>query len=355
MGRQRSPPGRCWARLLRAGGRRLLRLCGTALRALRRLWSLAWVGTAQPEPREPPKPLPAPNGARGRGAAGVQSLHRCCCGLEGVALGAKGGMQSLHCCCGMVGVALGAAGRVQSLHCCCGGLAGVAAGGGERLTAAPGAGAAPSSRGVLGSGRWAGGVVPTESPGDAGTPLQALHTAQVLLMCYKSCWDGAFQVTEELGTALQLRLEGSEEEEDVDSDSVWEPGQTGQWQRRSEAMLGRLEALEADVRFLCTELGAEKLLWSSRFLELLREQQSLRQRVSPGGGSPRSPRASPDPHTPLQLQELPWRWDSGDSPELLGEAEDQSASGSEGESPEGQWMEAPQQPRGSIQRDRQKM
>lgn len=47
-----------------------------------------------------------------------------------------------------------------------------------------------------------------------------------------------------------------------------------------EAVLERLEALEADVRFLCTELGAEKLLWSSRFLELLREQQSLRQRVS---------------------------------------------------------------------------
>lgn len=60
----------------------------------------------------------------------------------------------------------------------------------------------------------------------------------------------------------------------------------GQWQRRgvaSEAVLGRLEALEADVRFLCTELGAEKLLWSSRFLELLREQQSLRQRVSARG------------------------------------------------------------------------
>lgn len=56
------------------------------------------------------------------------------------------------------------------------------------------------------------------------------------------------------------------------------------WRRRSdasEAVLGRLEALEADVRFLCTELGAEKLLWSSRFLELLREQQGLRQRVSP--------------------------------------------------------------------------
>ncbi|KAF4795479.1 hypothetical protein TURU_092915 [Turdus rufiventris] len=84
-----------------------------------------------------------------------------------------------------------------------------------------------------------------------------------------------------LGTALQLRLEGSEEDED--SDSAWEPGQTGQ--RRgdgSEAVLARLEALEADVRFLCTELGAEKLLWSSRFLELLREQQSLRQRDASG-------------------------------------------------------------------------
>lgn len=59
----------------------------------------------------------------------------------------------------------------------------------------------------------------------------------------------------------------------------------------SEAMLQRLEALEADVRFLCTELGAEKLLWSSRFLELLREQQSLHQRVSPLWG--------PSPHSPL--------------------------------------------------------
>ncbi|XP_053854850.1 uncharacterized protein LOC128819000 isoform X1 [Vidua macroura] len=181
--------------------------------------------------------------------------------------------------------------------------------------------------------------------------------AWVLLMCYKSCWDGAFQVTEELGTALQLRLEGREEEENVDSDSAWESGQTGQWQQHGEAMLGRLEALEADVRFLCTELGAEKLLWSSRFLELLREQQSLHQRVSARGvPAPRAPSDTPDPHTLSQLQELLWRWNSGDSPELLGEAENQSASGSEGESPEGrQWMEAPQQPRGSIQPDRQKI
>lgn len=108
----------------------------------------------------------------------------------------------------------------------------------------------------------------------------------------------------------------------------------------SEAVLGRLEALEADVRFLCTELGAEKLLWSSRFLELLREQQNLRQRVSPRGGhSPTVPPDTPEPHTLFQLQELPWQWHSGDSPDLLGEAEDQSASGSEGESPEGRGWE----------------
>lgn len=108
----------------------------------------------------------------------------------------------------------------------------------------------------------------------------------------------------------------------------------------SEAMLRRLEALEADVRFLCTELGAEKLLWSSRFLELLREQQSLHQRVSPlWGPAPAVPSGTPDPHTLFQLQELPWQWNRGDSPELLGEAEDQSASGSEGESPEGRGWE----------------
>ncbi|XP_031988401.1 uncharacterized protein LOC116455088 isoform X2 [Corvus moneduloides] len=198
-----------------------------------------------------------------------------------------------------------------------------------------------------------------------GTALRGLRglwsLTWVLLICYKSCWDGAFQVTEELGTALQLRLEGSEEEEDGDSDSALEPGQTvvglQQHGDASEAMLRRLEALEADVRFLCTELGAEKLLWSSRFLELLREQQSLHQRVSPlWGPAPTVPSGTPDPHTLFQLQELPWQWNRGDSPELLGEAEDQSASGSEGKSPEGcQWMEAPQKPRSFIQPDRQKM
>ncbi|XP_069658953.1 uncharacterized protein [Haliaeetus albicilla] len=153
-----------------------------------------------------------------------------------------------------------------------------------------------------------------------------------LLFCYKSCWDGAFQVTEELGMVLRSNLESGsqgseEEEEDGGSTSALEPGQAVAERQRcgdaSEAMLERLEALEADVRFLCTELGAEKLLWSSRFLELLQEQQGLRQR----------------------LQERPRWWDSGDSPELLGEAEDQSASGSEGESLAGhRWMEPRWQP-----------
>lgn len=100
----------------------------------------------------------------------------------------------------------------------------------------------------------------------------------------------------------------------------------------SEAALGRLEALEADVRFLCTELGAEKLLWSSRFLELLREQQGLRQRVSaPRGGSP-GPWAPPATRALSQLQEHPLQWDS---PELPGDVEEPNASGSEGEGPAG--------------------
>ncbi|XP_064897527.1 uncharacterized protein LOC110364119 isoform X4 [Columba livia] len=156
----------------------------------------------------------------------------------------------------------------------------------------------------------------------SGTVLRGLRglwrLLWYLLICYKMCWDSAFQVTEELSMALRARLESgseeSEEEEDGGSTSVLEPGQAGQ--RRGdpgEAVLGRLEALEADVQFLCTELGAEKLLWSSRFLELLQEQQGLRQR----------------------LQERPWRWDSGDSPELPGEAEDECASRTEGESPAG--------------------
>ncbi|XP_066191433.1 uncharacterized protein [Sylvia atricapilla] len=343
MGRRRAPPERCWRRVLRAGGCWLLSLCGTALRGLRGLWSLAWVGTAQPLPQGHPGSCAGskrgvwPEPGQGRGAAGC---NRCTAAGWGLLQPCRGAAGCIGCTTAAAGWGLLQLGCWRA---------------GEPSPRHPAAGA--SARGLVwlkalcGCAQqepWGRG---DSAPGPAfGRAGVSRPVPQVLLMCYKSCWDGAFQVTEELGTALQLRLEGSEE--DADSDSTWEPGHTGGslsqgwprgvpgagrcrggWQelscgaraavgqqRRgdgSEAVLGRLDALEADVRFLCTELGAEKLLWSSRFLELLREQQSLRQR----------------------LQELPWQWNSADSPELLGEAEDQSASGSEGESPAGKGWE----------------
>ncbi|XP_071623730.1 uncharacterized protein [Heliangelus exortis] len=145
-----------------------------------------------------------------------------------------------------------------------------------------------------------------------GTPLPGTPQAGAAVAVSVLGVSGGFQLSTDLGVRLERGREGSEEEEeeeeDGDSMNALDAGQAGQ-RSCGEAVLGRLEALEADVRYLCTELGAEKLLWSSRFLELLQEQQSLRQR----------------------LQERPWRWDRGNSPELLGDTEEQS--GSEGESP----------------------
>ncbi|KAH1175245.1 hypothetical protein KIL84_021659 [Mauremys mutica] len=43
--------------------------------------------------------------------------------------------------------------------------------------------------------------------------------------------------------------------------------------------------LEAEVKYVSTELRAEKLLWSSRYLELLREQQELHQQFQAWGRS----------------------------------------------------------------------
>ncbi|CAM5167508.1 unnamed protein product [Eretmochelys imbricata] len=43
--------------------------------------------------------------------------------------------------------------------------------------------------------------------------------------------------------------------------------------------------LEAEVKYVSTELRAEKLLWSSRYLELLREQQDLREQFQEWGRS----------------------------------------------------------------------
>ncbi|XP_053942657.1 uncharacterized protein LOC128854313 isoform X5 [Cuculus canorus] len=64
----------------------------------------------------------------------------------------------------------------------------------------------------------------------SGMVLQGLRwlwkLAWFLLICYKSCWDSAFQTTEELGTVLWLRLENSSEE-DGDSNSALESRQAG--------------------------------------------------------------------------------------------------------------------------------
>lgn len=50
---------------------------------------------------------------------------------------------------------------------------------------------------------------------------------------------------------------------------------------------------------------------------------------------PPVPSGTPEPHISSQMQECPRRWDGSDSPELLGDIEDQSASESEGESTAG--------------------
>ncbi|XP_075029999.1 uncharacterized protein LOC142093027 isoform X1 [Calonectris borealis] len=283
MGRQRGPPVPRWRQLLCVGCWWLLSLSGTALQGLRWLWRLAWVGTPSPRALTHLRWFQTWRVSRTRGRAG-------------------GG----RCCPGSVSVP----GAV--VRC------GQGSGGGKGGVATPSSGSVteglgPSSSGV---GSWLealyssvhqelwgrGDIAPGSALPGVGlslplSPCGRRPLPQYLLICYKSCWDGAFQVTEELGTALQMRLESGSEgsEEDGGSTSALESEQAvaEQWQRgdASEAVLGRLEALEADVRFLCTELGAEKLLWSSRFLELLQEQQGLRQRVSPPWGPqpPRSP------------------------------------------------------------------
>ncbi|CAM4654992.1 unnamed protein product [Lepidochelys olivacea] len=63
------------------------------------------------------------------------------------------------------------------------------------------------------------------------------------------------------------------------------PGELQRLQDASTAVLERLMGLEAEVKYVSTELRAEKLLWSSRYLELLREQQELREQVQEWGRS----------------------------------------------------------------------
>ncbi|XP_060640004.2 uncharacterized protein [Anolis sagrei] len=68
----------------------------------------------------------------------------------------------------------------------------------------------------------------------------------------------------------------------LESPRSWDTGaerhleaQVMRLQASSNAALGRLSALESGVRYLSQELRSERLLWSSRYLELLREQQGL--------------------------------------------------------------------------------
>ncbi|EMP34871.1 Chromatin modification-related protein MEAF6 [Chelonia mydas] len=87
-------------------------------------------------------------------------------------------------------------------------------------------------------------------------------------------------------------------------------GELQRLQDASTAVLERLMGLEAEVKYVSTELRAEKLLWSSRYLELLREQQELREQFQEWGRS-RGPEAK-------------------DTLEMQSKAEAPSADGSDG-------------------------
>lgn len=119
--------------------------------------------------------MPAPNVARGRsrgrGAAGGQSLCRRCWGLWFVATGAAGGGECVTTTAGSSAAALAPSSR----------------------------GASPWLKALCGSAHqepWGHGDI---APGSALHRAGVSHPLpQVLLICYKSCWDGAFQVTEEV-------------------------------------------------------------------------------------------------------------------------------------------------------------
>ena len=186
MGRQRGPSVPRWRQLLRAGCWWLLSLSGTALRGLRWLWRLAWVGTTGPLPRGPSctcvgskrGACPQPGaGAWGGGAAGAPALYRWCWALWFGVAGAA-----------VVGVTMPS----DSMA---GGSGPSSLGVGSWLKALYGsAHQEPWGRGdvALGSARPGAGLNLLLSP-RGHRPLP-----QYLLICYKSCWDGAFQVTEEV-------------------------------------------------------------------------------------------------------------------------------------------------------------
>ncbi|XP_030395224.1 uncharacterized protein LOC115637770 [Gopherus evgoodei] len=114
------------------------------------------------------------------------------------------------------------------------------------------------------------------------------------LFCYKVFWELMFHFMREVSAALGSWLEsGSDACEgdgmcppvsDLEQPGAG-PGDLQRLQDASTAVLERLMELEAEVKYVSTELRAEKLLWSSRYLELLREQQELHQQFQEWGRS----------------------------------------------------------------------
>nr|XP_048681747.1 uncharacterized protein LOC125624663 [Caretta caretta] len=115
-----------------------------------------------------------------------------------------------------------------------------------------------------------------------------------VLFCYKVFWELVFHFVREVSAALGSWLESCSEDCDGGGACIPVPGRQqpgagcGELQRlqdASTAVLERLMGLEAEVKYVSTELRAEKLLWSSRYLELLREQQELREQFQEWGRS----------------------------------------------------------------------
>ncbi|XP_062818975.1 uncharacterized protein LOC134293873 isoform X2 [Anolis carolinensis] len=116
------------------------------------------------------------------------------------------------------------------------------------------------------------------------------RTVWAALLFYKLFWEVIFQLVQEGCSSVSSWLEEAGEVTQGDktlssppeSPRPWETGaerhleaQVMRLQASSNVALGRLSALESGVRYLSQELRAERLLWSSRYLELLREQQGL--------------------------------------------------------------------------------
>uniref|UniRef100_A0ABM5ERD8 Uncharacterized protein isoform X1 n=1 Tax=Pogona vitticeps TaxID=103695 RepID=A0ABM5ERD8_9SAUR len=113
------------------------------------------------------------------------------------------------------------------------------------------------------------------------------QTMWVALFCYKLCWEALFHLAQQACCSMTLWLEDFRETPPGGA-PLSAPASPGPKEAGAEeqevpnrpasghgGLLSRLSRLEAEVQYLSQELRAEKLLWSSRYLELLREQQGL--------------------------------------------------------------------------------